>query len=77
MKHPLVGAFMGGFFSYAQTLQTMSQRCCMSNIRVFGQPVHEKKIFKNSPYFTPIRASPLIFANLNSHSPKMLPTKFG
>jgi len=53
----------------------------MSNIRVFGLPVHEKKIFKYSPNFTPfwcpIGASPLIFLKLNSHSPKMLPTKFG
>jgi len=30
-----------------------------------------------APYCAPIRASPLIFADLNSHSPKMLPTKFG
>jgi len=53
----------------------------MSNIRVFGLPVHEKKIFLNSPNFTPfcppIGASPLIFANLNPHSPKILPIKFG
>jgi len=53
----------------------------MSNIRVLGPPVHEKKIFENSPYFTPFcplwGPNPLIFANLNPHSPKMLPTKFG
>jgi len=30
-----------------------------------------------APYGAPIGASPLIFANLNPHSPKMLPTKFG
>jgi len=27
-----------------QILQTMSQGCCMSNIRVCGPPVHEKKV---------------------------------
>jgi len=30
-----------------------------------------------APYGAPIGANPLIFANLNSHSPKILPTKFG
>jgi len=56
----------------------------MSNIRVFGLSGHEKKIFENSPNFTrfdrywaPIDASPLVFTNLNPHSPKILPTKFG
>jgi len=42
MKRPLVGPFLGGIYFYAQTLQTMSQGCCISNIRVFGMPVHEK-----------------------------------
>jgi len=56
----------------------------MSNIRVFQLPVHEKNFFLNSPnfnpfapYWAPIGASPLIFANLNNHSPKILLTKFG
>jgi len=31
----------------------------------------------SAPYWAPIGASPLIFLNLNPHSPKMLPTKFG
>jgi len=31
----------------------------------------------SAPYWAPIGASPLIFTNLNSDSPKMLPTKFG
>jgi len=44
IKCPLVGPFLGGFYFYAQTLQTMSLGCCMSNIGVFGMPVHEKKI---------------------------------
>jgi len=39
------------------------------------------QIPKISPYVTyfwaPKGASPLIFAKLNPHSPKMLPTKFG
>jgi len=30
-----------------------------------------------APYWAPIGASPLIFAKLNPHSPKILPTKFG
>jgi len=38
MERPLVGPFLGRFYFYVQTLQTMSQGCCMSNIRVFGQP---------------------------------------
>jgi len=42
MNSPLVGPFLGGIYFYAQTLQTMSQGCCISNIRVFGMPVHEK-----------------------------------
>jgi len=29
------------------------------------------------PYWAPIGASPLSFANLNPHSPKTFPTKFG
>jgi len=56
----------------------------MSNIRVFEMPVPEKKIVKIHqivpffvPYWAPIGVRPLIFANLNPHSPKMLPTKFG
>jgi len=77
MKCPLVGPFLGRFFFYAQTLQTMSQECCMSNIRVFGLPDHEKKIFKNSPNFTPFcslldpnRCQPLDFCKLESPFPK-------
>jgi len=30
-----------------------------------------------APYWDPIGTSPLIFANVNVHSPKTLPTKFG
>jgi len=30
-----------------------------------------------APYWAPIGVNSLIFANLNPHSPKMLPTKFG
>jgi len=53
----------------------------MSNIRVFGPPVHENNFFYlNSlflplfaPYGAQIGASPFIFANLNPYSPKMLP----
>jgi len=44
MKRPLVMPFLGGFYFYAQTLQTMSEGFCMSNNRVFELPVHEKKI---------------------------------
>jgi len=48
-----MGPFLGRIYFYAQTLQTMSQECCMSNIIVFGLPVHEKKIFYNLPNLTP------------------------
>jgi len=30
-----------------------------------------------APYWAPKGASPLIITNLNPHSPKMIPTKFG
>jgi len=47
-------------------------------------PVHEKIFFQMHQNFTPFApywfpiydASPLIFANLNHHSLKMVPTKF-
>jgi len=45
MKCPLVMPFLGIFYFYVQTLQTMFQGCCLSNISVFGLPVHENKIF--------------------------------
>jgi len=35
------------------------------------------KIHQILPLFAPIGASLFIFGNLNPHSPKMLPTKFG
>jgi len=50
----------------------MFQECRISNIRVFGMPIDEKKI----SYLT-IGSIPLILANLNPHSLKMFPTKFG
>jgi len=31
----------------------------------------------SAPYWAPIGASPLIFTDLNPHSPKILPTKLG
>jgi len=57
---------MGRFYFYAQTLQTMSQGCCMSN-SVFGLPVMRRssKIHQILPLFAPY------------WTPKMLPTKFG
>jgi len=49
----------------------------MSNVRVFGLPVHEKKIFLNSPNLTPFcplwgpnRWQPLNFCKLESPFPK-------
>jgi len=50
-----VGYFWTDFYCYAQSVQTMFQECRMSNIRVFGMPVNEKKIFANSPDLTLIR----------------------
>jgi len=73
MKCLLVGPFLGRFYFYVQTLKTMCQGCCISNIRIFGLPLHEKKIFKNSPNFTPFRpllgpnrCQPLNFCKLKS-----------
>jgi len=60
-KRPLVGPILSGFDLYAQSLKTMSKGCCISNIRVFGMPVHEKKIFQNSPNVTPF--PPLLDSN--------------
>jgi len=72
MKHPFlgVGPFLGRIYFYEQTLQTISQRCCMSNIRVFGLPVHEKKIFLKFTKFYPIKCQPLNFHKLESPFPK-------
>jgi len=49
----------------------------MSNIRVFGMPVHEKKIFKISPNFIPFcfllfpnTGQPLDFCTFESPFPK-------
>jgi len=73
MKRPLVGPFFGRFYFYMQSLQTMSHGCWMSNIRVFGLPVHEK-IFSNSLIFCPLlgpnRCQPLAFCNRESPFPK-------
>jgi len=62
----------------------LSQGCFSPNINALGSVVCERNSFqipKISPNVTsfcaPKGASPLIFANLNPHSPKMLPTKFG
>jgi len=55
----------------------MSQGYSLSNIRVFEMPDFFLKFTKFYPILPLIGASPLIFANLNPHSPKMLPTKFG
>jgi len=55
----------------------MSKRCCMSNIRVFGMPVCGKKMFSNSPTFTPFcpllstrRGQQLYFHKLEFPFPK-------
>jgi len=126
-----VRPFLGRFYFYAQSLQTISKGCCLWNSFTFGLFAHVKKRFtcislykpmwglfgtdfnfmrklykpcpmkavcqiseymywttssweeyllkftKFYPFGAPIGASPLIFANLHPHSPKMLPTKFG
>jgi len=43
MKRPLVGSFLGRFYFYVHTIQTIYQGLYI--VRVFGQTVHEKKIF--------------------------------
>jgi len=77
IKRPLVGPILGGFYFYLQSLQTMSQGCCISNIRVFEKPVH-KKIFLNSSNFTPFcplldpnRCQPLDLCKFESPFPKV------
>jgi len=72
-----VGPFLGGFYFYEQNLQTMSKGYCMSDNRVFGHPVHEKKTFKNSPNLTlfcplmgPNSSHPLDFRKPESPFPK-------
>jgi len=72
-KRPLVGPFLEGFYFYAQTLQTMSQGCCMSKIRVLGSPVHEKKIFLKFtflPFIGPQWVPAPWFSQLESPFPK-------
>jgi len=72
MKRPLVGPISSGFYFHAQVLQ-MSPGCCISNIRVFVMPVHEKKIFfkfiKFSPFFGSNRCQPLDFCKFESSFP--------
>jgi len=46
MKCPLVVPILGRFYFYAQTLQTMSQGCCISKIRVFEMPFMKRIFFK-------------------------------
>jgi len=69
---------------YGLGVKTMSQGYCMSNIRVFGLPVHEKKIFQNPPNVTPFcpllganRCQPLDFHKLESPFPKDTSYQFG
>jgi len=65
MKCPLVGPFLGRFYFYAQTLQTMYQGCCMftaqtlqtipqrcfpPNLVEISSVVLEKKLFKATVY---------------------------
>jgi len=76
IRRPLVGSFSGESYFYFPSLQSMSQGCCISNIRVFQTPVHEK-IFFNSPNFTrfcpllgPNKCQPLYFCKLESPFPK-------
>jgi len=66
MKHLLVGPFLGGFYFYAQILQTMSHGCCISNIRVFEMPVHEKIFLKFTKFYPFL---PLDFCKVESPFP--------
>jgi len=82
MKRPLVWPFLGGFYLYVQTLQIMSQGCCMS--KYLDSQFMRRRSFKVhqmlppfSPYGAPISDRPLTFTNLNPNSPKILSTKFG
>jgi len=51
IKRPVVGPIVGRFYFYVQTSQTMPQGCCMSNIWVFGMPVHGR-FLKFTKYYT-------------------------
>jgi len=78
MKRPLVGPILSGFYFYAQTLQTMSQGYCMSNIRIFGWPVHNEEYLQKFTKFYPFlpltgpqyRGQPLDICKLEFLFPK-------
>jgi len=71
MKHLLVGPFLGGFHHKPCPKDAVCQI-----MRRTSSKIHQiLPLF--APYWATIGASPLIFENLNPHSPKMLPTKFG
>jgi len=84
MKRPLVGPFLADFIFMESLYKPCPKDAVCHDIRVFGMPVREKKIFKIhqilrllAPYWAPIGVSPLVFATLNAHSLNILSTKFG
>jgi len=84
MKCPLVGPFWADFIFMCK-LYKPCPKDAVSQIsdyldfqvmrRTFCQIHQILPLFAR--YWAPIGASPLIFTNLNPHSPKILPTKFG
>jgi len=83
MKRPQAGPFLGTFYFYVQIYKPYPKDAvCQISENLDSQFM--RRFFKIHPNFTPfcpywasIGASPLIFANFNPHSAKMLPTKFG
>jgi len=77
MKCRLVGSFLSEFFLMRKLYKPCLKDAVCQDIRVFGLPFHEKKIFKNSPNFTPFcpllgpnRRQLLDFRKLESTYPK-------
>ena len=52
-KAPPSGSFMGRFRFPSQTLKTLTKQSCIQNLKVILWLVHEKKIFKDVPSFSP------------------------
>jgi len=86
MKHPLVGPFLGDFiFIFMCKFYKPCPKDALYQISDYLDcQFMRRRFFKIhkilplfTPYWVPIGASPLIFANLNPHSLQMVPPKFG
>jgi len=81
MEAPPSGPFVGGFYFYAQNLETMSQGWCMSIVKyqsIRNASIWEENLLKFTKFYPllgPNRCQ--LSAKLNPHSLKMFPSKFG